>query len=84
MYPEEVISQFKAGLNKKEREREKQKEREKEKEKEKEKIKETPPAPGQFVNVISVKSNIGSLSFKILNYLFIFLMQQFLPMPKLP
>ncbi|XP_068178917.1 regulation of nuclear pre-mRNA domain-containing protein 2-like isoform X2 [Antennarius striatus] len=36
VYPEEVISQFKAGLNKKEKEREKQKEKEKEKVKEKE------------------------------------------------
>ncbi|XP_047454293.1 regulation of nuclear pre-mRNA domain-containing protein 2 isoform X2 [Mugil cephalus] len=49
VYPEEVISQFKAGLNKKEKERERQKEREREREKEKEKQKEkikeaTPPA----------------------------------------
>ncbi|XP_035990339.1 regulation of nuclear pre-mRNA domain-containing protein 2 [Fundulus heteroclitus] len=44
VYPEEVISQFKAGLHKKEKEREKQKEKEKEKEKEKQKEKETPSA----------------------------------------
>lgn len=49
MYPEEVISQFKASLNKKEREREKQKEKEKEKEKEKDKEKEAQLANGQFV-----------------------------------
>lgn len=51
MYPEEVISQFKACLNKKEREREKQKEKEKEKEKDKEKDKEKEAqlANGQFV-----------------------------------
>lgn len=30
MYPEEVIAQFKAGMNKKEKEREKPKEKEKE------------------------------------------------------
>lgn len=51
VYPEEVISQFKASLNKKEREREKQKEKEKEKEKDKEKDKEKEAqlANGQFV-----------------------------------
>lgn len=51
VYPEEVIAQFKANLNKKEKEREKQKEKEKEKEKvkEKEKEKEATPANGQFV-----------------------------------
>ena len=43
VYPEEVIAQFKASLNKKEKEREKQREKEKEKEK------ETPPANGWFV-----------------------------------
>lgn len=53
VYPEEVIGQFKAGLNKREKEREKLKEKEKEKvkekakEKEKEKEKEVPPENGQ-------------------------------------
>lgn len=45
VYPEEVIAQFKASLNKKEKEREKQKEKEKEKEREK----VAQPANGQFV-----------------------------------
>lgn len=45
MYPEEVITQFKAGLHKKEKEREKQKEKEKEKEKQKER--ETSSGHGQ-------------------------------------
>lgn len=45
VYPEEVIAQFKASLNKKEKEREKPKPKEKEKEKEK----EPPPANGQYV-----------------------------------
>ncbi|XP_034408893.1 regulation of nuclear pre-mRNA domain-containing protein 2-like isoform X1 [Cyclopterus lumpus] len=40
VYPEEVIAQFKAGFNKKEKEREKQKLKQKEREKEKEKEKE--------------------------------------------
>lgn len=44
VYPEEIISQFKAGLNKKDKERERQKEKEKEREKEKEK--EATPATG--------------------------------------
>lgn len=47
MYPEEVIAQFKASLNKKEKEREKQ--REKEKEKEREKEKEAKQANGRFI-----------------------------------
>lgn len=41
VYPEEIITQFKTSLNKKEKEREKQKEKEKEK--------ETQTANGQFV-----------------------------------
>lgn len=40
VYPEEVIAQFKAGLNRKEKERERPKEKEKDKDKEKEKEKE--------------------------------------------
>lgn len=44
VYPEEVIAQFKAGLNRKEKEREKPKEKEKEKEKEK----VAQPANGTF------------------------------------
>lgn len=46
VYPEEVIAQFKAGLNRKEKEREKLKEKEKEKQKEKEKEKEKVAQPG--------------------------------------
>lgn len=56
VYSEDLIAQFKSGLNKKERERErekekqkeKEKEREREKEKEREKQKETQPPPGWF------------------------------------
>ena len=48
VYPEEVIAQFKANLNKKEKEREKQKEKEKEKEREKEK--EAKQANGRFIS----------------------------------
>ncbi|XP_031708845.1 regulation of nuclear pre-mRNA domain-containing protein 2 isoform X1 [Anarrhichthys ocellatus] len=71
VYPEEVIAQFKAGFNKKEKEREKQKEkqkekekekkekeREKEKEKEKEKQKETPPATAPASTKAALKSKI--------------------------
>ncbi|CAJ1062340.1 regulation of nuclear pre-mRNA domain-containing protein 2 isoform X1 [Xyrichtys novacula] len=59
VYPEEVIAQFKANLNKKEKEREKQKEKEKEKEKEKvkEKEKEVSPAIAP-VNKAALKSKI--------------------------
>lgn len=52
VYPEEVIAQFKAGLNRKEKEREKPKEKEKDKEKEREKEKEkekvAQPGKGKF------------------------------------
>lgn len=55
VYSAELIAQFKAGLNKKERERErekeKQKEKEKEREKEREKQKETQPPPGWLTAV---------------------------------
>ncbi|XP_041843283.1 regulation of nuclear pre-mRNA domain-containing protein 2 [Melanotaenia boesemani] len=54
IYPEEVIAQFKANLNKKEKEREKQKE----KEKEKEKLKETPPANATTSTKADLKSKI--------------------------
>lgn len=51
VYPEELISQLKINLVRKERDRERSKEKEKEmaieREKEKEKAKETPPPPGQ-------------------------------------
>ncbi|XP_041650451.1 regulation of nuclear pre-mRNA domain-containing protein 2 isoform X2 [Cheilinus undulatus] len=59
VYPEDVISQFKAGLNKKEKEREKQKEKEKEREKEKvkEKEKETPPTSAP-INKAAQKAKI--------------------------
>ncbi|XP_039662710.1 regulation of nuclear pre-mRNA domain-containing protein 2 isoform X2 [Perca fluviatilis] len=64
VYPEEVIAQFKAGMNKKEKEREKQKQKEKEKEKEKEKAKdkekekETPPATASANTKAALKSKI--------------------------
>lgn len=56
VYPEEVIAQFKASLNKKEKEREKQKEKEKEKEK------ETPPANGQFVTKTLIICSVTKLN----------------------
>lgn len=49
VYPEEVIAQFKAGLNRKEKEREKPKEKEKEKEKEK----VAQPANGRFFSLFA-------------------------------
>ncbi|CAN9513629.1 unnamed protein product [Ophioblennius macclurei] len=60
VYPEEVIGQFKASLNRKEKEREKQKEKEKEreKEKEKEKVKEAPPAVVPAKTKAALKSKI--------------------------
>ncbi|XP_029928264.1 regulation of nuclear pre-mRNA domain-containing protein 2-like isoform X2 [Myripristis murdjan] len=56
VYPEELIAQFKAGLNKKDREREREKERQKEKEKEK--GKESPPIPAQANPKAALKSKI--------------------------
>ncbi|XP_076592604.1 regulation of nuclear pre-mRNA domain-containing protein 2 isoform X1 [Chaetodon auriga] len=58
VYPEEVIAQFKASLNKKEKEREKQKEKEKEKGKEKDKEKETPSANAPANPKAALKSKI--------------------------
>ncbi|XP_069551976.1 regulation of nuclear pre-mRNA domain-containing protein 2-like isoform X1 [Brachyistius frenatus] len=52
VYPEEVISKFKAGMNKREKEREKQKEKEKEKEK------ETPPVTAPTNAKAALKSKI--------------------------
>jgi len=48
VYPEELITELKASLQKKEKEKEKEKE--KVKEKEKEKVKEQPPPPGKFLS----------------------------------
>ncbi|CAL8290548.1 unnamed protein product [Merluccius merluccius] len=70
VYSEELIAQFKAGLNKKDREREREKERQKEKEKEKEKEKkekkekekekekETQPPPAPANPKAALKSKI--------------------------
>lgn len=74
VYPEEVIAQFKAGLNKKEKEREKQKEKEKEKEKEK----VAQPANGQFVlftfHITTLSSYVNqSCNFHILKFVILLL-----------
>ncbi|XP_056157751.1 regulation of nuclear pre-mRNA domain-containing protein 2 [Lampris incognitus] len=55
VYPEELIAQFKAGLNKKDKEREREKERQKEKEK---KEKETLLPPAQANPKAALKSKI--------------------------
>jgi len=60
VYPEELISELKANLQK----------REKEKEKEKEKVKEQPPPPGQFLNCrLQVSMLESSLVQRFLNFL---------------
>ncbi len=62
VYPEELISELKASLQKKEKEKEK-KEKLKEKEEKEEKLKEQQPSPGQFLSctlpvfVIVAKTN---------------------------